>query len=100
MSGLVNFVSRQIPGQIQVDSMATRAASVSETKNTQAQRRRPDLITSAIKELAEARKQSADSVDSGSNESINKILRFSSKKEEIDLINMELNGLKQRMAAT
>jgi hypothetical protein len=100
MPGLVNFVSRQIPGQIQVDSMATRAAAVSETKNTQAQRRSPDLFASAIKELAETRKQSADSVDPGSNESINKILRFSTKREEIDLINMELNGLKQRMAAT
>jgi hypothetical protein len=42
--GLVNFVSRQIPGQIQVDSMANSAAAVSETKNSQAQRRSPDLL--------------------------------------------------------
>jgi hypothetical protein len=98
--GLVNFVSRQIPGQIQVDSMATSAAAVSETKNSQAQRRSPDLLASAIKELAEARKRPAESVDPGINESINKILKFSTKKEEIDLITMQINGLKQRMAAT
>ncbi len=98
--GLVNFVSRQIPGQIQVDSMATSVVAVSETKTSQAQRRSPDLLASAIKELAEARKRPAESVDPRINESINKILRFSTKKEEIDLINLQINGLKQRMAAT
>ncbi len=98
--GLVNFVSRQIPGQIQVDSMATSAAAVSETKNSQTQRRSPDLLASAIKELAEARKRPTESVDPRINESINKILKFSTKKEEIDLITMQINGLKQRMEAT
>ncbi len=83
-----------------MDSMATSAAAVSETKNSQAQRRGPDLLTSAIKELAEARKRRAESVDPRINESINKILKFSTKKDEIDLITMQTNGLKQRMAAT
>jgi hypothetical protein len=58
-------------------------------------------LASAIKELAEARKHPAESVDPGINESINKILlKFSTKKEEIYLITMQTNGLKQRMAAT
>jgi hypothetical protein len=34
--GLMNVVSRQIPGQIQVNSVATSAAAVSETKISQA----------------------------------------------------------------
>ncbi len=57
-------------------------------------------MASAIKELAEARKHPAESVDLGINESINKILKFSNKKQEIGLINMQINRLKQRMAAT
>ncbi len=80
--------------------MATSDVAVSETKNSQAQTRSPDLLAGAINELAEARKHPAESVGQGINESINKILRFSTKKEEIDLINMQINGLKQRIAAT
>ncbi len=50
--------------------MATSAAAVSEAKNSQAQRRSPDLLASAIKELAEAAKYPAESVDPGIYESI------------------------------
>jgi hypothetical protein len=54
----------------------------------------------AIKELAEARKRPAESVDPGINQSINKILKFSTKKKGMDLITMQINGLKQRMEGT
>jgi hypothetical protein len=99
--GLVNFVSRQIPGNIQVDSMATSVSAVSETKNSnKACRRSPDLLAQAILELTESRKHPAETVNPGINESINKILWFSTRKEEIDLINIQIDGLKKRMAAT
>jgi hypothetical protein len=98
--GLVNFVSRQIPGNIQVDSMATSVSAVSETKrNNEACRRSPDLLVQAIHELAESRKRPVETVNSGINESINNIFRFSTRKEEIDLITIQIDGLKQRMAA-
>ena len=99
--GLVNFVSRQIPGGMQVDSMATDGAAASAKKakeeNTN-QRRSPDLLASAIKELAEARKRPVEA-NAGINESISKILKFSTKKEEIDLINLQISGLHKRMEA-
>jgi hypothetical protein len=99
--GLVNFVSRQIPGNIQVDAMATSVSTVSETKKSnEARRRSPDLLAQAIHELAESRKHPAETANPGINEYINKILRFSTRKEEIDLINIQIDGLKQRMAAT
>jgi hypothetical protein len=99
--GLVNFVSRQIPGNIQVDSMATSVSAVSETKKkNEAHRRSPDLLAQAIHELAESRKRPVETVNPGINESINKILRFSTWKEEIDFITIQIDGLKQRMAVT
>jgi hypothetical protein len=98
--GLVNFVLRQIPGNIQVDSMATSVSAVSEAKKSnEARRRSPDFLAQAIHELAELRKHPVETVNPGINESINKILRFSTRKEEIDLINIQIDGLKQRMAA-
>jgi len=73
--GLVNFVSRQIPGNIQVDSMATSVSAVRETKkNNEARRRSPDLLAQAIHELAESRKHPVEIVNPGINVSINKIL--------------------------
>jgi len=41
-----------------------------------------------------------ETVNPGINESINKILRFSTRKEEIDLITIQIDRLKQRMATT
>ncbi len=43
--------------------MATSGAAVSETKNSQAQRRSTDLLAGAIKVLAEPRNCLAQSVD-------------------------------------
>ncbi len=92
-------MSRQIQGNIQVDSMATLVSAVSETrKRNDARRRSPDLLMQAIHELAESRKRPAETVNPGFNESINEILRFSTRKEEIDLINIQIDRLKQRMA--
>ena len=92
-------MSRQIQGNIQVDSMATLVSAVSETKKSNdAHRRSPDLLMQAIHELAESRKHPAETVNPGFNESINEILRFCTRKEEIDLINIQIDGLKQRMA--
>jgi len=80
--GLVNFVSRQIPGLMQVDSMAAAAAPAG-SKKSEEKRRSPDLLASAIKELAESRKRPADAADSEITASISKMLKFSSKKEEL-----------------
>ncbi len=99
--GLVNFVSRQIPGEMQVDSMVTDGAAASAKKAKEenaSQRRSPDLLASAIKELAEARKRPAES-NAVINESFSNILKFSTKKEEIDLINLQISGLHKRMEA-
>ena len=96
--GLVSFVSRQIPGPMQVDSMAAAAAPAG-SKKSEEKRRSPDLLASAIKELAESRKRPADAADSEITASISKMLKFSSKKEEIDLIEVQIQGLKQRMAS-
>ena len=57
-----------------------------------------DLLASAIKELAESRKRPVEAVDTEITASISKMLKFSSKKEEIDLINIQIDRLKQRMA--
>ncbi len=55
--GLVNFVSRQILGPMQLDSMATAvAAAPASSKKSEDKRRSPDLLANAIKELAESRK--------------------------------------------
>jgi len=44
-ASLSYFVSRQIPGNIQVESMATSVTTVSETKKSnEAHRRSPDLL--------------------------------------------------------
>ena len=37
--------------------------------------------------------------NAGINESISKTLKFSTKKEEIDLINLQISGLHKRMEA-
>jgi hypothetical protein len=37
--------------------------------------------------------------NAGINESISKTLKFSTKKEEIDLINLQISGLHKRMKA-
>jgi hypothetical protein len=37
--------------------------------------------------------------NTGINESISKVLKFSTKKEEIDLINLQISGLHKRMKA-
>ena len=99
--GLVSFVSRQIPGVMQRDSMAnaTGAAVGKKSEEKSIQRRSPDLLASAIKELAESRKRPAEVVDTEITASISNMLKFSSKKEEIDLIQVQIQGLKQRMAS-
>ncbi len=54
--GLMNFVSRQIPGLMQVDSMAaaaTAATAPASSRKSEEKRRSPDLLADAIKELAE-----------------------------------------------
>jgi hypothetical protein len=54
---LVNFVSWQIPGGMQLDSMATDGAAASAKRAKEEnpnQRCSPDLLATAIKELAEA----------------------------------------------
>ena len=56
-------------------------------------------MASAIKELAESRRRLAEAVDTEITASISKMLKFSSKKEEIDLIRVQIQGLKQRMAS-
>jgi tetrahydrodipicolinate N-succinyltransferase len=53
------------------------------------------MLAGANHELAESR----ESVDPEINESINNIIWFSTRKEESNLINMQIKGLKQRMAA-
>jgi hypothetical protein len=58
------------------------------------------LLAQAIHKLAELRKRPVETVNPGINESINKILRFSTWKEEIDFITIQIDGLKQRMAVT
>jgi hypothetical protein len=69
---LINFVSRQITGEMQVDSMATDGAVASARKvkeDISNQRCSPDLLASVIKELAEARKRPVEA-KAGINESI------------------------------
>jgi hypothetical protein len=46
-------------------------------------------LASAIKKLSEARKHPADS-----------ILKFSTKNKEMDLINMQINGVMQKISTT
>ncbi len=74
------------------------AAVPAGSKKSEEKRRSPDLLANAIKELAESRKRPADAADSEITASISKMLKFSSKKEEIDLIEVHIQGLKQRMA--
>jgi hypothetical protein len=99
--GLMNFVSRQIPGLMQVDSMAaaaTAATAPASSRKSEEKRRSPDLLADAIKELAEWRKWPADALDCEITASISKMLKFFNKKEEIDLIQVQIEGLRQRMA--
>ena len=98
--GLVNFASRQIPGPMQLDSMAAAAVPApASSRKSEEKRRSPDLLANAIIQLAESRKRPVNAADSEITASISKMLKFSSKKEEIDLIQVQIEGLKQRMAS-
>jgi hypothetical protein len=77
--GLVNFVSRQILGPVQLNFMsAAVAAALASSKKPEEKRRRPDLLANAIVELAELRKWPADAADSEITASISKMLKYSS----------------------
>jgi hypothetical protein len=86
--GLIRFVSRQIPSVMQLDSMAdaTGVAMGKKSEEKSIQRRSPDLLAGAIKELAESSKHPAEAVDTEITASISKMPKFSSRKDEIDSI--------------
>ncbi len=74
---------------------ATDATIDKKREEESIQRGSPHLSARAIKELAESRKHPAEAVDT----EIRASIKVSSKKEEIDLINVQIEGLKKRMAS-
>ncbi len=76
--GLVSFVSRRIPGPMQVDSMAAAAADAAapaSSRQSEEKRWSLDFLASAIKELAESRKRPVDAADSEITASFSKMIK-------------------------
>ena len=102
---LTNFVSRQLPDEIQVDSMVgPGAAAVAKRQlvsDNSKLRKSPDIIADSINNLAKARK-----VEDGRKEMHMSITEFhhsetekgriNVKMEEIQLDQMQLNAMKER----
>jgi hypothetical protein len=103
--GLTNFVSPQLPDEIQVDSMVgPGAAAVAKRQlvsDNSRLRKSPDIIADSINHLAKAKK-----VDDGRKEMHMSITEFhcseteksriNVKMEEIQLVQMQLNAMKER----
>jgi hypothetical protein len=104
--GLTRFVNRQLPAEIQVDSMKAPAKLQSQTSNVSdgrdSARRSPDIFAKAISELAKARK-----LDNGKKEMHDSIATMAlkeAKKVEVEtqlgqikLLQAQLAAAKQRM---
>ncbi len=105
---MTGFVNRQLPTEIQVDSMRAPAASVKRPSqsgpcDSRSLRRSPDQLAEAINQLAKSRK-----VDDGKKEmhqSISKMAMNEAKKvevttkiEEITLLKTQIAVIKERLA--
>jgi len=104
--GLTNFVSRQLPEEIQIDSMgapaSTMAAKRQLSSNSESKlRKSPDMLAESINNLAKARK-----IDDGRKEMHSSITRFhdtetkksviAAKREEIQLLQTQIETLTRR----
>ncbi|MFO0446521.1 MAG: hypothetical protein ACK51L_02525, partial [bacterium] len=104
--GLTNFVSRQLPEEIQIDSMgapaSTMAAKRQLSSNSESKlRKSPDMLAESINNLAKARK-----IDDGRKEMHISITRFhdtetkksviAAKREEIQLLQTQIETLTRR----
>jgi hypothetical protein len=103
--GMTNFVSRQLPDDIQVDSMVgPGAAAVAKRQlvsDNSRLRKSPDIIADSINNLAKSEK-----VDNGRKEMHMSITEFhrseteksriNVKMEEIQQVQMQLNAMKER----
>jgi hypothetical protein len=103
---LTGFVNRQLPTEIQVDSMRAPAASIqrqsgpAESKNP---RRSPDMLAEAISQLAKSRKVDGSKIEM--HQSISKMAMTEAKKmevttkiEEITLLKTQIAVIKERLA--